>query len=150
MSERAQTDIVLFTSSSPEDWSLTRRGIEPWMCLAVARTDNDTVVATIDTNDAMKVKGYLYSNKDTLYIKSIHIVAPTNNGVTVAEVLDFIEAKLDGDVMFHYLQTTFGTTQIDGPVQIPPHQVEKCTFTSLYNSLSGKADLMGTSHEQAD
>lgn len=132
MSAKQQTEMVLFTSSASDTWCLTKRGAQPWMCLTIARTDNQTVVGTIDTNDVDKVKESLSSSISSLFIKAVHIVAPTSNGISTAEVLDFVEAKFDGHVAFHCLQTKFGATQIDGQLNLLPHQLEQCTFTSLY------------------
>lgn len=134
MNERAQTDTVLFTSSNPKEWSLSRRGDQPWMYLTVARTDNHSVAGSIDTNDVEKVKESLSSPLKSLFIKSMHIIAPTSGGISTAEVLELSEAKLDGGVVFHRLQTRFGVVKLDGPVEISPSQEEQCTFTTLYKS----------------
>ncbi|OGQ50654.1 MAG: hypothetical protein A3J24_04410 [Deltaproteobacteria bacterium RIFCSPLOWO2_02_FULL_53_8] len=136
MSMKQQTEMVLFTSSAPDTWCLTRRGVQPWMCLTIARSDNQTVVGTIDTNDIEKVKESISSPIDSIFIKAMHIVAPSSSGVSAAEVLDFVEAKLDGNIVFYRLQTKFGATQIDGQLNLLTNQLEQCTLTSLYRSAS--------------
>ncbi|MDH1869230.1 hypothetical protein N5D83_20830 [Pseudomonas chengduensis] len=137
MSERMQTDTVLFTSTAPQNWCLTRRGDQAWMYLTVIRTDDHSVAGSIDTNDVEKVKESLSSSAENIFVKAIHIVAPTCSGISTVEVLELSEAKLDGSVVFHRLETNFGVTQIDGPVDLLPEQVEQCTFTSLYKSQFG-------------
>lgn len=134
MSERAQTETVLFTSSSPQTWCLTRRGDQPWMCLIIARNDDQSVAGSIDTNDVDKIKESLSSTAKNIFIKAIHIIAPTNNGISTTEVLELSEAKLDGSVVFHYLQTKFGLMKLDGQIELSPSQEEQCTFTTLYKS----------------
>ncbi|HCF9254927.1 TPA: hypothetical protein NI610_005928 [Pseudomonas aeruginosa] len=142
MSERAQTDTALFTSSSPKNWSLTKRGDQPWMYLTVARTDDHSVAGSIDTNDVEKVKESLSSSAKNIFVKAIHMVAPTSSGISTAEVLELSEAKLDGNVVFHRLQTKFGVTKLDGPIELSPGQEEQCTFTLIY-----KSDLYKSGHE---
>lgn len=134
MSERAQKDTVLFTSTGPKNWCLTRRGDQIWMYLTVVRTDDHSVAGSIDTNDVEKIKESLSSSAENIFVKAIHILAPTCSGISTAEVLELSEAKLDGSVVFHRLETMFGVTQIDGPVDLLPEQVEQCTFTTLYKS----------------
>ena len=134
MNERAQTDTVLFTSSNPKKWSLSRRGDQPWMYLTVARTDDHSVVGSIDTNDLEKVKESLSSPLESIFIKAIHIIAPTSSGISTAEVLELSEAKLDGSVVFHRLRTKFGVTKLEGLVRLSYGQEQQCTFTSLYTS----------------
>lgn len=134
MSERAQKDTVLFTSTAPQNWCLTRRGDQTWMYLTVVRTDDHSVAGSIDTNDVEKVKESLSSSAENIFVKAIHILAPTRSGISTAEVLELSEAKLDGSVVFHRLETMFGVTHIDGPVDLLPEQVEQCTFTTLYKS----------------
>ncbi|WP_439862210.1 hypothetical protein [Pseudomonas sp. MBLB4136] len=146
MSERAQTDTALFTSSSPQNWSLTKRGDQPWMCLTVARTDDHSVAGSIETNDVQKIKESLSSSAKNIFIKAMHIVAPTSSGISTAEVLELIEAKLDGSVAFHRLQTKFGITKIEGPVELSPGQEEQCTFTSLYKATFGADKCEGVSY----
>lgn len=137
MSERAQTDTALFTSSSPLNWSLTKRGDQPWMCLTIARNDNHSVAGSIDTNDLEKVKESLSSSAKNIFVKAIHIIAPTSSGISTAEVLELSEAKLDGRVLFHRLQTRFGITILGDPIDLDHDQEERCTFTSLYKSEFG-------------
>lgn len=147
MSERAQTETVLFTSSSPQTWCLTRRGDQPWMCLTIARNDDQSVVGSIDTNDVDKIKESLSSPEKNIFIKAIHIVVPNSSGISSAEVLELSEAKLDGSVAFHYLQTKFGVTKLDGPIELSPRQEEQCTFTSLYKSELKKSGIKDSHHE---
>lgn len=134
MSERAKEGTVLFTSTAPQNWCLTRRGDQTWMYLTVVRTDDHSVAGSIDTNDVEKVKESLSSSAENIYVKAIHILATTRCGVSTAEVLELSEAKLNGSVVFHRLKTMFGVTQIDGPVNLLPEQLEQCTFTTLYKS----------------
>lgn len=134
MSERAQTDTALFTSSSPHNWSLTKRGDQPWLYLTVVRTENHSVAGSIDTNDVEKIKESLSSSAKNIFVKAIHIVAPTSSGISTTEVLELIEAKFYGNVAFHRLQTKFGVAKLDGPIELSPEQEEQCTFTSIYKS----------------
>lgn len=143
MSERAQTETVLFTSSSPKNWCLTRRGDLPWMCLTIARTDNQMVVGSIDTNDVDKIKESISSSIDRLFIKAIHILVPTSSGISSAEVLDLVEARFNGAVAFHSLVTKFGATQIDGTLDLLPHQTEDFTYTSIYKKNSLPSENKG-------
>lgn len=134
MSERAQTETVLFTSSSPQTWCLTRRGDQPWMCLVIARNDDQSVAGSIDTNDVDKIKESLSSTAKNIFIKAIYIIAPTNNGISTTEVLELSEANFDGSVVFHHLHTKFGIMKLNSPIDLSPSQEEQCTFTTLYKS----------------
>ncbi len=117
------------------------------MCLTIACNDDQSVVGSIDTNDFDKIKESLSSPEKNIFIKTIHIVVPTSSGISSAEVLELIEAKLDGSVAFHYLQTKFGVTKLNGPIELSPSQEEQCTFTSLYKSELEKSDIKDLHHE---
>tara|TARA_R100001377_G_scaffold74948_1_gene51344 strand:+ start:951 stop:1382 length:432 start_codon:yes stop_codon:yes gene_type:complete len=136
MSSQQKTVDVLSTSSLPEKWSLTKRGDQLWMSLTIARTVDKSIAGIIETNDIQQVKGALSSSHENVFIKSMQVVVPSELGITVAEVIDIIEASSEGSVVFHHLRTIFGVIQIDSKVGLAPDQLANCKYSSLYESSS--------------